>query len=399
MRHAIWLVLLCGCQPEVKFGKNDNGDYAPPATLPYASQARYAVTVNLADQLAYTSADGNAPQLLGEMPIGDIPVELEGPHHIAASPDGNFLYVNLSNYVPGTGSGPHGSHGTGTVPGSLLKIDAKTSAELAEALVDRSPGDVITNKDGTLAFVTHYDLLRLQAQLAAGDPPQKGWSDVAIIDTGSMERLSMIPVCPTTHGEGLSADEKTLYVVCALSDELAILDVSNPSKPTVLNKLPVGPAPGTLGTPNYNPYALSVNPVDGTVWISDNVSADVRVYDPGSGKMDTSKTIITGGVSMFGAFTKDGNTFYVPHQGDDKITKVDVPTLNTGVLALPSSVCLNVHALQLAPDEQSAVVVCEGDHLMRPGTVLTINVPGFFVVGAVAVGLFPDGAAWLPPAE
>ena len=93
------------------------------------------------------------------MPVGDVPVELEGPHHLAASPDGKYIYYNLSNYVPGTGSGPHGSHGIGTVPGSLVKLDAATSGSVAEVLVDRSPGDVILTSDGKLAFVTHYDLL------------------------------------------------------------------------------------------------------------------------------------------------------------------------------------------------------------------------------------------------
>ncbi len=398
MRRLWLLLLLAGCQPDVKFTQN-SGDYAPAATLPYSAEARWAVTVNLADHLAYVSADGQPPVLFGEMPIGDIPVELEGPHHITASPDGQFLYVNLSNYVPGTGSGPHGSHGTGTAPGSLLKVDAKTSVELAEVLVDRSPGDVIVNAAGTLAFVSHYDLLRVQTQLETGAPPATGFSDVAIVDTTTMVRLSMVPVCPTAHGEGLSADEKTLYMTCALSDELAIVDVSNPAKPTVINKLPVGPAPGPVGTPSYNPYALSVSPLDGSVWISDNVSADVRVYDPATGQMDPNRTIFTGGVSMFGSFTKDGKTFYVPHQGDDKITRVDTASLMTSTLALPNSVCLNVHAMRLTPDEQSGVAVCEGDHIMRPGTVLTINIPGFYVVGAVPVGLFPDGAAWLPPAQ
>jgi DNA-binding beta-propeller fold protein YncE len=398
MRHLLICVTVCACQPNVQFG-GDRGNYNSPPVLPYASQARFAVTVNLADELAYVSADNQAPRLYGEMPVGDIPVELEGPHHIASSPDGKFIYVNLSNYVPGTGSGPHGSHGTGTVPGSLLKIDAATSAKVGEVLVDRSPGDVILNKSGKLAFVTHYDTLRLITQLGAGTPPEAGYSAVAIVDTDKMERISLTPVCPTAHGEGLSADEKTLYVTCALSDEMAVVDVSNPAKPSVKLKLPVGPAPGPVGTPSYGPYALAVNPADGTVWLSDNYSADVRVFDPSTMTMDASKTIVTGGVTMFAAFTHDGKSYYVPHQGDDKLTWVDTATLNQQVLALPNSVCLNVHAFVFAPDEKSGVVVCEGDHVVRPGTVLTIDTQGFFIAGAVTVGMFPDGAAWLPPVQ
>ena len=61
-------------------------------------------------------------------------------------------------------------------------------------------------------------------QMLPTRPPEKGFSAVAIVDTERMVRLSLLPICPTAHGEGLSADEKTLYVTCALSDELAIVD-------------------------------------------------------------------------------------------------------------------------------------------------------------------------------
>jgi len=45
-----------------------------------------------------------------------------------------------------------------------------------------------------------------------------------------------------------SADEQILYVTCVESDELAILDVSDPIHPTVTKKLKVGPNPDTPNT-------------------------------------------------------------------------------------------------------------------------------------------------------
>jgi len=80
-----------------------------------------------------------------------VPVELEGPHHIASATDGSALYFNLSNYVPGAGGGPHGAHGTGNVPGSLVRVDPVTMQRRGEALVDRNPGDVILSADNKLA--------------------------------------------------------------------------------------------------------------------------------------------------------------------------------------------------------------------------------------------------------
>jgi DNA-binding beta-propeller fold protein YncE len=385
-----------GCSGPVSFPAN-GGNWPAPTIQPFVHQARFAITDNLSDELSYI--DPVQPVLLGNVPVGDVPVELEGPHHIAASPDGKYIYYNLSNYVPGTGTGPHGAHGTGTVPGSVVKLDAVTNEKVGEVLVDRSPGDVILSQDGKTAYVSHYDLLRLQSALLSGmGLPDSTYSDVAIVDTDTMTRLAMIPVCPTAHGEGLSLDGKTLYVTCAGSDELAVLDVTDRAHPTVTTRVTVGPTPGKLGTPSYSPYALAVSPVDGTVWVSDNQSADVRVFDPATMMMDGSKVVNVDGVAMFGAFSADGKTIYVPHQqASDELHAIDVATLQERPLLLPTSACLNAHAFALGPDGVNGIVVCEGDHVKRSGSVVFVNTAAFAVTGFVNTGMFSDGAAWLPP--
>ncbi len=377
-----------------------SSDWQPAATPDWAHQNRFAITDNLSDWISVIRPAAQ-PALLANVPVGDVPVELEGPHHLAASPDGKYVYYNLSNYVPGTGSGPHGSHGTGAVPGSLVKLDAATMTKISEVLIDRSPGDVVLSADGRWAFVSHYDLLRVQQVLASGGTREQAYSDVAVVDTtGDMTRVAMIPVCITAHGEGLSADGKTLYVTCAQSDQLAVVDVSDPTKPSVSALVPVGPdANINLGQNGfYGPYALTVGP-DGLVWISDNNSGDVRVYDPVAKQM-TSKVVFTGGVAMFGSFSNDGKTYYVPHQGDDQVTIIDVATLATKTLPPPAGSCVNMHVLKLAPDGNSGVLICEGVHGVSDGTALMLAIePGTAAfTGFVTIGMFPDGAAWLPPA-
>ena len=39
-------------------------------------------------------------------PTGRIPAEREGPHHGASMADGSHYFVGISNFVPGSGSGP-----------------------------------------------------------------------------------------------------------------------------------------------------------------------------------------------------------------------------------------------------------------------------------------------------
>jgi DNA-binding beta-propeller fold protein YncE len=397
--RRVWLacVLMLGCTTRISFPAGD-GDWPAPTVPDFVHQARYVITDNLSDELSYVSA--SAPVHLGDVPVGDLPVELEGPHHLATSPDGNFIYYNLSNYVPGTGSGPHGAHGTGTVPGSLVKLDARTQEKLAEVIVDRSPGDVILSRDGRWAFVTHYDLLRVQtAATTPGAPVQASYSDLAIIDTSSMTRIKMFPICATAHGEALrEPTEDLLYVTCAMSDELVVVDVHDKPNAKVTARVSVGPTPGSLGAPNYWPYALTVSPKDGTVWISDNKSADVRIFDPTTMQMD-GRSIYVNGIAMFGSFDQSGDTYYVPHQGDDRVTAIRTADLSTRELPLPPTDCINAHALVMAPDFATALVVCEGMHTTlpaTPGSIAFLDVASFSVRGSVAVGLFPDGLAYLP---
>ncbi len=393
---ALLGLLVAGCTNNVTFTPGQ-GMWSAPATPSWAHQGRFAITDNRSDELSFVTDTKPMPDLLGNIPVGDIPVELEGPHHLDASPDGKYIYYNLSNYVPGSGTGPHGSHGLGTTPGSLVKIDSATGAKIAEVLVDRSPGDVILNTAGNLAYVSHYDLLRVQQYLMTGGDVAAANSGIAIIDTSSMTLLSLTLVCPTAHGEGLSADQHTLYVTCYASDELVVMDVTDSAHPTVKQKLPIGPSIGPLGTPAYGPYALSVEPSDGTVWISDQVAGDVRVYDPVAMKMDPAKVIATGGAPLFGVFTADSKTYYITHQGDDKLSAIDTATLAKVDLAVPTQACFNMHAVRLAPGEQDGVMVCEGDHV-NPGTAVMFTTVPFNVTGYVAIGVFPDGAVWIPPA-
>jgi DNA-binding beta-propeller fold protein YncE len=179
-----------------------------------------------------------------------------------------------------------------------------------------------------------------------------------------------------------------------------VLDVTDGRNPIVKQRMPVGPTPGPLGTPSYAPYALVVSPVDGTVWVSDNKSGDVRVYDPTLGMMVDSRAVPVGGVAMFSAFTPDGKTLYVPHQGDDQLTAIEVASATTRTLPLPKEACLNAHAFLLDPSGNAGYVVCEGDHAnilsLKPGSIARVTLAPLVVTGYVSVGDFPDGIAALP---
>ena len=371
----------------------DGGEW-PAAPVPsWSAQPRLVVPDIADDTLAFVSVDLPTPHLYALAPVGDIPVEIEGPHDVAGSADGSLLYVVLSNYAPQSGTGPHGAHGLGTVPSSLIKLRALDLVKLGEVQLAKNAAEMLLSDDGRTAYVSHFDLLTLQTQVAKGLPAADGLSSIAIVDTATMQR-ELIPVCPTTHDLELSADGKTLYATCSESDEIAIIDL--PTR--AVRRVAVGPAPGAILHPAYYPYAILRAPADGSLWISCNVSGDLRVYDPVSGQMDPARTVFLNGVPMFGAFLSDGKTLVMPHQGDDRISIVDTSiSKEVDHIALPAGVCLNVRNTQLL-DDHTAWVTCEGDHVTRPGSVVALDLNAHVALGAVEVGLFPNAMTLLPPA-
>lgn len=390
----------CG-ERAISFADGEGKWTARPAPA-WSRQSRLAISVELDDAVALVTPD-EAPALLGRFAVGDDPVRVEAPHHLAAAPDGQTLYLNLSNYAPGTGTGPSGSVGLGDARGVLLKLRADDGARLGAATLDRNSGELVLSRDGATAYVSHYDLLKLQDALTHGRPASEAWSTVAIVDTATMAAPELLPVCPTAHGLALSSDERTLYVACSLSDELAIVDL--PTR--TISRRPVGPAAGALGAPNYFPYAVTRSPADGSIWIACSGGgaggaawAGMRVFDPARGAFDDARAVALNGVALYGDWLPDGKTLIVPHQGDEQLSFIDTAAgKEMHLLPLPPKACLRPHMVRVSPDPALGWLVCEGDHVGRRGTLVTLDLVGRAVLGSVEVGLYPDALVLLPPAR
>jgi DNA-binding beta-propeller fold protein YncE len=215
------LLLAAGCGGEtVVYGTQDpwSADPAPISLI-----GRIVVTNNGDDTLSVF--DPAAGTVVGKVPVGFIPVELEGPHHVVADPGGLFVYLNLSEAVAGSGTGPHGAHGTGTQPGFTLKLASDTGRVAGQATVDPNPGDLTISADGATIYVTHYDLIKWTQGAESGDM-RKGDANLAIIDAATMTIRTRVPLCPAAHGVRISGDGATLYSTCG-PDEIAIVELGN----------------------------------------------------------------------------------------------------------------------------------------------------------------------------
>ena len=144
---------------------------------------------------------------------------------------------------------------------------------------------------------------------------------------------------------------------------------------------------------------MAVHPGDGSVWLSDQKSGDLRVFEP------VDKTwrapVLMGGAPYFGEFGSDGTYFFVPVQTPDSLTVVEAAT-GQKVASLPFAAadCRLPHAVLLTPDEKSVLVVCEGNHV-DAGTVVVVDLSAPLAPvqkKVITVGVFPDDAFYLKAA-
>lgn len=378
---------------------------AAPA-LPPLGDGRVIVTNSMEDTVSLLDYDSMSSPDWGELarvPVGLNPVELEGPHHAAYSPQGDAYYINLTMAVSGSGSGPHGSHGSGTADGYALKLDGTDNHLIDSVRVDPNPGDIFLSRDGHTLYVTHFDLVKIQQNKDSTDPHALD-ANLALIDADTMKLRQMVPVCPAPHAVRLSPDQKRAYVAC-ISDEVAVVQLDTGDLTPPVTRLAL-PSAGTALAPRYAPYALTMSPTDGSVWVSPANTSTLFYLDPESLQFLPERAItlseyenedLRRGIPMFGEVSADGRTLYMPYQRVDTVAVIDLTSTKPvvkGKIPLAPEGCVNVHQLSLTPDGTHALAVCEGDHV-GPGTLHVLDLAAGTVTRTVQVGIYPDSVGIL----
>lgn len=379
--------------PEMTFSVDIEHVWADGSILPVpaaSGEVRVLVTNNLDDTVSVISLDrllaGGEGAELSRFVVGAVPLEREGPHHAAVSPDGKFLYVGISNFVPGAGSGPHGVHGAGTSQGHALLVDLDTQRTLIDVRVDRNPGDVRLTPDGQHLLLTHFDLLKVSEaaskNIASGPTLD---ARLAVLDATTLQRQNMIDLCPAPHGVAITADSTTAIASCQ-SDEAAVVDID---AGTVV-RVSLLDDPGTAAAPVCGPYAVTLTADQSIAFVSCYNSGELIGVDIAGG-VRSGDVVVMPGHAVFGDHSQD-KTLAIAVQDSDGVAFVDDAFALNRFISFTPDVCTLPHTTRFIDEDTHLLVVCEGNK-RDAGSLVVIDVGSGVVLGQVPVGRFPDDLA------
>ena len=337
-------------------------------TEPNARSASYVVYVvsEAADRITRVRFDASGGTVDREVPTGIMPIELDGPHGLALSPDRNYYYVTL---------------GHGQPLGWVLKYSAADDRVLGQTMLGLFPASMDVTPDGNLLFIVNFNL--------HGDHAP---SSVSVVATDEMLEVKRIPTCTMPHGSRLNRRGTAHYSVCMMDDLLVEIDTRSlqVSRHFVLT---VGNEGGGTGLPRLvddhkthekRPNACSPTwaqpSADGdSVFIACNASNDIVEID---GRTWTLRRRIPAGPGVYNlAVTRDGRLVATNKLGQS----VSVFDLASGreLARIPTRRTI-VHGVVTTADGRYAFVSVEGVG-PEPGAVEMIDLVMLRTVATVDI--------------
>ncbi|MDB4940995.1 MAG: Surface antigen protein [Labilithrix sp.] len=373
-------------------GGRPSGPLTPGMAVPTPpAQAGY-VTNNGSDSLSVIDREGAA---VTSVPVDLDPDAREAPHHLAVDSAGQAVFVALA-FPPearkaGNARDPHASHGNASNAGKLARLDLATLAIRRAVDVDENPGDVVLTHDRRRVLVTHFDMKRaMDVAARGGGSPSTMFAHLVVLDAKDLGRVGSRAICVAPHGMTVTRDDRTAFIACYGSDELAVIDLGAEGFPT--SRVPLGATQGVPGVPRYGPYSATLSPDETRVVVADLEGQDVRIFDRASKRFAPGGTVPLAAKAFMPAFLDD-HTILVPLQSPDGLARVDLDAGKvTRRRSFEQAQCGLPHVVRVAKDGR-IYLVCEGDH-RAPGTVLELDGATLDVKRQWTVGVYPDGLAF-----
>lgn len=355
---------------------------AAPFTLYVSSEA--------GDLVTRIAVDSGGWRKTKEIPVGQLATDLDGPHHVAVSPDGRHWYVSLAHGAPF---------------GAVWQYTTDSDSLVGRVRVGMFPTTIGISPDGAWAYVPNSDFHGDRGHL----------NDVSVLYLPEMRTVVEIPTCDMPHGSRFSHAGNAVYIACMMSDELVEID---PSRLAIARRVPLGaggaashaahdapaapapaparPAPGAASStlPGQNPDCLTtfvaVSPDDRLIYLACSKSHEVQVRDART--LELVHRLPAGDGTYNVEPSPDGRWVLATNKKAQSVSVFDTGTWRE-VARVPTSKRVP-HGIAFSPDGRYAFVSVESVG-SDPGAVDAIDLRTRRRVASIEIPYQPTGIAVL----
>jgi DNA-binding beta-propeller fold protein YncE len=365
-----------------------NAPELPAQSKPASDYFLYVLSEG-ADKISLVRFGPQGVRVEHDLNTGDMPVDIDGPHGLAISPDKQFYYVSLAHGRPF---------------GSVWKYSAKNDRVVGQTTLGLFPATMDISSDGSLLFVVNFNL--------HGDMVP---SSVSVVATEPMLEVARIQTCAMPHGSRLNPQGSKHYSACMMDDMLVEIDtrtlkVARHFLLTKGNEMGMAGSPGSTTAKNSGMAGMrhmdtgghgmeapkaadrSCSPTwaqpsaDGAkVFVACNKSSEIVEVDTNKWKIARRIPARPGVYNL--AVTKDGTRLVTTNKRDQSTSVIDIKR-GRELARIPSKRTV-LHGVVISPDDRYAFISVEGVG-SEPGTVEVIDLVALKTVGSVDV---PDQAA------
>lgn len=347
----------------------------------------FYVLSEAADKIALVRFDGTSAKIERQIDTGEMPIDIDGPHGIALSPDRQFYYVSLAHGRP---------------YGSVWKYSIKDDSVVGKARLGHFPATLDVSRDGNFLFVVNFNL--------HGDMVP---STVSVVSTQTMTEIARIPTCTMPHGSRLNSQGTKHYSACMMDDMLVEIDtrslkasrhfIVTKNKEMGMNGSPSahagsaqtksdtkhtgghGAEPPKPGDTSCSPTWAEPAVAGSSIFVACNASSEIVEIDTASWQLIRRIPARAGVYNL--ETTHDGQRLIATNKRDQSVSIYDLKTKRE-LARLPTKRKV-LHGVVVSPDDAYAFVTVEGVG-SEPGTVEIIDLAALKTVATIDV---PPGAA------